>query len=307
MSEQHIGFVGLGNMGAPMVENFLAAGLTVTAFDIDPSRVTPLVDKGAVQASSVAQVAREVDVLFSSLPTAESVEEVVTGAHGLVEGAKAGLIYVDTSTVPPPLCARLASELTGHGVTMLDAPVSGGKAGAHAGTLSIMVGGPIESYNKCRPLFEVIGSVIGHFGEKVGSGMHAKMANQIMVGIHLAALSEAMAYGAKAGLQLDRLAELLQAGRAGSEILSVNGPPILAGNIEQIGAMGPMTLLHKDMHCIVESMEEMGVQDSLSKKVHAMYDKLINQDRSAGTPIRDGMGLIYLYEEMFDVNVVDVS
>ena len=77
--------------------------------------------------------------------------------------------------------------------------------------------------------------------------------------------------------------------------------------IEQIGAMGPMTLLHKDMHCIVESMEEMGVQDSLSKKVHAMYDKLINQDRSAGTPIRDGMGLIYLYEEMFDVNVVDVS
>jgi 3-hydroxyisobutyrate dehydrogenase-like beta-hydroxyacid dehydrogenase len=114
-----------------------------------------------------------------------------------------------------------------------------------------------------------------------------------------------MAYGAKAGLQLDTLAALLQAGRAHSEILSVNGPRILAGDIEEIGAMGPMTLLHKDMHCIVESMKEMGVKDSLSNKVHAMYDKLISQDQSAGTPIRDGMGLIYLYEEMFAINVVD--
>jgi 2-hydroxy-3-oxopropionate reductase len=305
MSEQRIGFVGLGNMGAPMVENFLAAGFTVAVFDIDPSRITPLVDKGAIRSSSVAQVANNVDVLFASLPTAESVQEVVTGKGGLLEGAKPGLVYVDTSTVPPPLCAKLANELTGYGVEMLDAPVSGGKAGAYAGTLSIMVGGSIETYNKCRPLFEVIGSVIGHFGEKVGSGMHAKMANQIMVGIHLAALSEAMAYGAKAGLQLDTLAALLQAGRAHSEILSVNGPRILAGDIEEIGAMGPMTLLHKDMHCIVESMKEMGVKDSLSNKVHAMYDKLISQDQSAGTPIRDGMGLIYLYEEIFSVNVVD--
>jgi 2-hydroxy-3-oxopropionate reductase len=307
MIEQRIGFVGLGNMGTPMVENFLAAGLSVEVFDIDPSRITPLVNKGAVRASNAAQVSSKVDVLFSSLPTAQSVVEMVTGELGLVEGAKSGLIYVDTSTVPPPLCGYLANELAQHGIEMLDAPVSGGKAGAQAGTLSIMVGGSLPTYNKCRPLFEVIGSVVGHFGEKVGSGMHAKMANQIMVGIHLAALSEAMAYGAKAGLQLDTLVELLRSGRADSEILGVNGPRILAGDIEEIGAMGPMTLLHKDLHCIVESMCEMGIRDSLSKKVHAMYHKLISQDQSAGTPIRDGMGLIYLYEEMFDVNVVDIS
>jgi 2-hydroxy-3-oxopropionate reductase len=202
------------------------------------------------------------------------------------------------------VCERLGARLAEHGIDMLDAPVTGGKAGAGAGTLGIMVGGRSGAFERCRPLLHVLGGVVQHFGEAVGAGMHAKMANQIMVGAHLAALAEALAYGKRAGLDLDVLVEILKSGRAGSEILNVNSPGILDGNLEEVGAMGPMTLLRKDLDCVVESMAAMGVERSLSHDVRAMYGQLIEEDRGRREVARDCMGLIYLYQDRFGVEVI---
>lgn len=299
-----IGYIGLGNMGMPMARNLLAAGYPVVVHDIDASRANALVGEGATSAKSPAELASFASIIFSSLPTTQSVEEVVTGPDGILKSAGAGQIYVDTSTIPPPVCERLGERMTERGIAMLDAPVTGGKAGAAAGTLGIMVGGNRSAFARCKPVLDVLGSVVQHFGEKVGSGMHAKMANQIMVGVHLAAFAEALAYGERAGLDLRVLVDVLRAGRAGSEILEVNAPGILDGNLEALGAMGPMTLLHKDLACVVESMAEMGVERSLSRDVLAMYERLIEEDRARKAVVRDSMGLIYLYQDRFGVEVV---
>ena len=302
--KETIGYIGLGNMGMPMARNLLGAGYPVVVHDTDRSRVQTLVDEGAAAAGSPADVASRVSIVFSSLPTTKSVEDVVAGPGGIIEGARAGQIYVDTSTIPPPVCERLGALLAERGVDMLDAPVTGGKAGAAAGTLGIMVGGRSGAFERCQPLFDVLGRVIQHFGEAVGSGMHAKMANQIMVAVHLAALAEAFAYGKRAGLDLHVLVDILKSGRAGSEILEVNAPGILDGNLEEIGAMGPMTLLQKDLGCVIEGMAEMGVERSLSHDVRDMYCRLIEEDHGKRTVARDSMGLIYLYQDRFGVEVI---
>ena len=305
MSEKEtIGYIGLGNMGMPMARNLLRAGYPVVVHDIDHSRVRTLVDEGAVAAGDPAAMASQAAVIFSSLPTGESVEDVATGPGGILEGGRAVQAYIDMSTIPPPVCERLGARLAERGIDMLDAPVTGGKAGAAAGTLGIMVGGRAGAFERCRPLLEVLGGVVQHFGEAVGSGMHAKLANQIMVGAHLAAFAEALAYGKRAGLDLHALVEILKSGRAGSEILNVNSPGILDGNLEAVGAMGPMTLLRKDLDCVVESMSAMGVAQSLSHDVRDMYDQLIDKDDGKREVARDCMGLIYLYQDRFGVEVI---
>jgi 2-hydroxy-3-oxopropionate reductase len=302
--KETIGYIGLGNMGMPMARNLLRAGYPVVVHDIDPARVRTLVEEGAAAAAGPAEMASRASVIFSSLPTTRSVEDVAAGTGGILEGGRAGQVYIDMSTIPPPVCERLGARLAEHGIDMLDAPVTGGKAGAGAGTLGIMVGGRSGAFERCRPLLHVLGGVVQHFGEAVGAGMHAKMANQIMVGAHLAALAEALAYGKRAGLDLHVLVEILKSGRAGSEILNVNSPGILDGNLEEVGAMGPMTLLRKDLDCVVESMAAMGVERSLSHDVRAMYGQLIEEDDGKREVARDCMGLIYLYQDRFGVEVI---
>ncbi len=302
--KETVGYIGLGNMGMPMARNLREAGYPIVVHDIDPSRVQTLVDEGAGSAGSPAEVALRASVIFSSLPTTRSVEAVVAGPGGILEGGRAGQVHIDLSTIPPPVCARLGALLAERGIDMLDAPVTGGKAGAASGTLGIMVGGRAAAFERCRPLLEVLGRVIRYFGEAVGSGMHAKLANQIMVGAHLAALAEALAYGKRAGLDLHVLVDVLKSGRAGSEILNVNSPGILDGDLEEVGAMGPMTLLRKDLDCVVESMAAMGVEQSLSHDVREMYGRLIKEDRGKREVARDCMGLIYLYQNRFGVEVI---
>ena len=305
MSEREtIGYIGLGNMGMPMARNLVRAGYPVVVHDIDPSRVRTLVGEGAAAAESPAEMASRASFIFSSLPTGESVEDVTTGPGGILEGGRAVQVYIDMSTIPPPVCERVGARLGDRGIDMLDAPVTGGKAGAAAGTLGIMVGGRARAFERCRPLLEVLGGVVQHFGEAVGAGMHAKLANQIMVGAHLAAFAEALAYGKRAGLDLHALVDILKSGRAGSEILNVNSPGILDGNLEEVGAMGPMTLLRKDLDCVVESMAAMGVEESLSHDVRGMYDRLIDEDDGKREVARDCMGLIYLYQDRFGVEVI---
>lgn len=292
-----IGYIGLGNMGLPMARNLLRAGYPVVAYDIVGEKVDALAGEGALAAASPAEVARQAAIIFTSLPTTESLEEVVKGEDGILAGCSRGQIFIDTSTVPPPLSLHLSELLAERGVATLDAPVSGGSEGSEQGILSIMVGGSAAAFERCLPLFRVLGSEINHFGDNVGAGGYAKLANQIMVAMHLAGLAEAVAFAAKAGLDLNRLLPALGAGRAGSEVLKVNAAAVLARKFDPVGAMGPLRLLHKDLQSVVDTMGEMGVTGSMIRQILGMYQELVDQGKSE----IDCMALLYPYEKIYGV------
>lgn len=291
MSER-VGVIGLGNMGMPMARNLLRAGYTVACCDMDADRVVTLQAEGATPAASPAELAAQADVILASLPSAAAVIEVVEGADGLVQAGGEGKVFIDTSTIPPPVSERLAGVLEASGTAMLDAPVSGGKAGAAAGTLSIMVGGPAQVFERCRPMLEVLGSRIALLGERVGAGGYAKLVNQIMVGLHMAAMAEAFTFAGRAGVDMQTLLPLLEGGRANSEILRTNAPGVLARSFDPVGEMGPLRLMHKDLGCVLEAAQALGVAMPLTPQVHAMYQALIDEGRAE----TDCMALLYMVE-----------
>ena len=175
-----VGFIGLGLMGKPMARNIRKAGYPLVVHNRSRATVDELVSEGAEGARSPADVASRADIVFTNLPDSPDVESVALGEDGIIEGAHPGLIYIDNSTIKPAVARQVAEALGPHGVSMLDAPVSGGDIGAREGTLAIMIGGPIEALQKARPVLECIGKTITHVGD-TGAGQIAKAANQIMV------------------------------------------------------------------------------------------------------------------------------
>lgn len=226
-----LGFIGLGNMGRPMVENLLAAGHAVSVFDIRKEAMEALVANGALGASSPQGVAEGSEVLFSSLPTPEVVEEVYLGEKGVISGTKAGSIAVELSTIDPATHRRIALRLKEKGMEYLDASVSGGPWGAKQGTLSIMVGGDEAAFAEVKPLFEVLGKSIYYMGP-VGAGATVKLVNQLMLAINRCAIFEALALGVKAGLDPQKMVEVVSASTGGSRTLEHAKGKILAGDFQ---------------------------------------------------------------------------
>lgn len=293
---ERVGFIGLGIMGEPMARNVLAAGYPLTVHDLDTGKVATLVEAGADGAADAASVAERSDIVITSLPGAEAVEAVVTGPRGVLEAAVAGTALVDTSTNYPPMSKRLASLALAQGVSMIDAPVSGGSEGAREGTLSIMCGGPSETFERCRPVLEAMGSRVTLMSETVGDGGYAKLANQIMVSIHLASVAEALVFASKAGLDVAKLVGALEAGWANSTVLNVKAPQILARDWTPVGTVA---IQHKDLSYVTKSMADLGIELPLSPMIEAMYAKLIER----GDGQLDQMALIQLFEEMAGVEV----
>ena len=293
---ERVGFIGLGIMGGPMARNVLEAGYALTVHDLDEGKVAGLVEAGAVAAADAAAVAERSDIVITSLPGAEAVEAVVTGRRGVLETATDGSALVDTSTNYPPMSKRLASEALARGVSMIDAPVSGGSQGAQEGTLSIMCGGPLETFERCRPVLEAMGSRVTLMSETVGDGGYAKLANQIMVSIHLASVAEAFVFASKAGLDVAKLVGALEAGWANSKVLNVKAPQILARDFSPVGTVA---IQHKDLSYVTKSMADLGIELPLSPQIEAMYAELI--DRGEGQ--LDQMALVHLFEEMAGVEV----
>ncbi|MGE4086419.1 MAG: NAD(P)-dependent oxidoreductase, partial [Vicinamibacterales bacterium] len=188
--QQRVAVIGTGIMGAPMARNLLRVAPSVTVFDVDAARTAELAADGAVVAPSPAAAAAAADVVVLSLPGVEVVEAVLFDADGVAAGARPGTIVVDTSTSVPTRSAEQAARLAERGIDLLDAPVSGGRAGAEQATLSIMVGGPAITLERARPVLEALGSRITHLGAAVGAGGYAKLVNQIFVSIHFAAIAE---------------------------------------------------------------------------------------------------------------------
>ena len=285
-----VGYIGLGLMGKSIARNILKAGFPVVVHNRSRASVNELAAEGAIPAATPAEVARQVDVVFTNLPDSPDVEGVVLGPDGILEGARAGLIYVDNSTIKPATARLIAEKLQEKGVLALDAPVSGGDIGARNGTLTIMVGGPAEALAQAMPVFEAMGKKITHIGE-AGSGQIAKAANQIMVAAQMVAMGELLIFAQKAGADPRKVIEAIKSGAAQCWTLDTKPPRLFVGN-RQPGFKARMQA--KDLNIVMESAREFGVP-LLSTGVHT---QLFNAMVEGGCGELDNSAIIEMIEKL---------
>ena len=230
-SPRTIGWIGTGVMGASMAGHLLKAGFDVSVFNRTQSRADGLVEAGAQWRDSPAELARDVDVVVTMLGTPADVRDVVLEEGRVLESMREGALLIDMTTSEPSLAAEIHDAAAQKNVAALDAPVSGGDVGARNGTLVIMVGGDPEAFQRARPVFEPMGKTIQHQGE-AGAGQHTKMVNQLAIAAGMIGVCEALVYGHRAGLDLDKTLETIQGGAAGSWSLSNYGPRLLKRDLE---------------------------------------------------------------------------
>ena len=250
-----IGYIGLGIMGKSMARNIMKAGYEVVVHNRSRQSVRELVGEGAIEAHTPAEVARDVDVVFTNLPDSPDVELVALGEDGIIEGAHPGLIFIDNSTIKPATARMIGERLGEKGVMMLDAPVSGGDIGAKEGTLTIMVGGSEAAFTKAKPVLEAIGKTITHVGG-LGDGQIAKAANQIMVAAQMVAMGELLILAQKAGADPEKVVQAIRGGAAGCWTLDNKPQRLFAGN-RQPGFKAYMQA--KDLGIVMDTAREYGV------------------------------------------------
>src|SRR5579864_9141793 len=295
-----VGFIGIGAMGRPMTLNLLKAQYQVTIFARHPDNpeVQEVINAGAKLAPSSRAVAMASDIVITMLPNSPQVEEVVAGPHGILEGARKGLIIIDMSTIAPAVSRKLAQEAAARGAHMLDAPVSGGSQGAVNGTLTIMVGGEREIFEQVRPVLEAMGKKenIVHVGPN-GSGQVIKLVNNMLVGAIAAAIAESFVLGVKAGADVDTMAKIIGAS-AGASWQLANQFPLRAFN----GSFQPgfMTdLLHKDLGLALDLAAENSTPVAMTALSRQMYEMA----RAEGYGREDYTSLLKVLEQMVGVEV----
>ena len=285
----------MGIMGKPMAQNLIKAGYDLTVYDVVPEKLAAVVQAGAKAGSSSKDVAAKSEIVITMLPNSPDVKEAVLGASGVLEGAKRGTILIDMSSIAPLASREIAVKAREKGVVMLDAPVSGGEPKAIEGTLAIMVGGPQETFEKIKDVLGVMGSSVTHVGD-IGSGNIAKLANQIIVALNIAAMSEAMVLATKAGVDPEKVFEAIKGGLAGSAVLNAKMPLVLKGNFKP----GFRILLHiKDLANALDTAHELGVPVPLSSVVMELMQAL-KVDGKGGD---DHGGIVQFYERLANVHV----
>jgi len=290
-----IGFIGLGVMGKPMARKVRKAGYDLVVYDIRPEPIKELVDAGAKAGTSPKDVAAQSDVIITMLPNSPQVKEVVLGKGGVIEGVRPGAILVDMSSIAPLASKELSARLAEKGVPMLDAPVSGGEPKAIEGTLAIMVGGPQDAFDAVKDLLAVMGASVTRVGE-IGSGNVTKLANQMIVALNIAAVSEALVLATKAGVDPEKVYRAIRGGLAGSAVLDAKVPLMLAGNFKP----GFRIELHiKDLANALDTAHELGVPIPLSSQVMEIMQALKVDGKAAS----DHGGLIQFYEKLAQVEV----
>lgn len=250
-----VGYIGLGIMGKSMARNILRAGYPLVVHNRSRGSVAELEKEGASPANSPAEVASQVDVVFTNLPDSPDVVSVVLGENGVIEGARRGMIFVDNSTIKPVTARNIAAALREIGVDSLDAPVSGGDIGAREGTLAIMVGGSESALERVMPIFQVIGNTITYVGES-GAGQVAKAANQIMVAAQMIAMGELIIFAQKSGTDPRKIIQAIQGGAAQCWTLDVKPQRLFAGN-RQPGFKAHMQA--KDLGIVMDTAREFGI------------------------------------------------
>ncbi len=292
---QTIGFIGLGIMGKPMSKNLIKAGYTLVVHDKNREPVREVVSLGAQEAFSSREVVERSQVVITMLPNSPDVREVALGKDGIIEGARAGLIYIDMSSIAPQAAQEVASRLAEKGVRMLDAPVSGGEPGAVAGTLAIMVGGDEKLFEEVRPILQAMGKSVERVGD-IGAGNTTKLANQIMVAVNIAGLSEALVLGSKAGVDPERIFQAVRGGLAGSNCLNAKAPLIMERKFDP----GFRIRLHiKDLANALETGRSVGVPLPITSLVMEVMQAL----RVAGDEEKDHGALVRFFERLAGVEV----
>jgi 2-hydroxy-3-oxopropionate reductase len=284
-----VGFIGLGIMGKPMAKNLIEAGHELVVYNRTPKKAEELAGAGAVVAASPREVAEQSDVVVTMLPDSPQVEEVLVGEEGVFEGVKEGALIVDTSTISPVITEELAARAKEKGASMLDAPVSGGDVGAIEGTLSIMVGGSDEDFQRARPLFEAMGKTVTHVGGS-GAGQVVKAANQIVVALTIEAVSEALVLGSKAGVAPEKILDVLGGGLAGNKVMEVKREKMLTHSFDPGFRI---ELHHKDLGIALAAGREYGV----TLPVTAIVDQMLQNLRMRGRGDRDHSALLTLIED----------
>jgi len=292
---QKIGYIGLGLMGKSMARNILKSGFPLVVHNRSCAAVDELVKEEAQSASSPCEVAAQVDVVFTNLPDSSDVEQVVLGVHGIIEGALAGLIFVDNSTIKPATSRKIAAVLDKKGVMSLDAPVSGGDIGAKEGTLSIMVGGPTYALEKVMPILKAIGKTITHIGD-AGTGQIAKAANQVMVAAQMVALGELLILVQKSGANPQKVVQAIRGGAAQCWTLDVKPARLFSGN-RQPGFMA--SLQAKDLNIVMETAREYGVPLPMT----AVNAQLFNAMVSIGLGNLDNSAIISVIEDLAGIGL----
>ncbi|MBC8185951.1 2-hydroxy-3-oxopropionate reductase [candidate division KSB1 bacterium] len=293
--EQSLSFLGLGIMGKPMAKNLLKAGYSLNVHNRSQKPVDELKKQGAQKANTPKEAAENSNIIITMLPNSPDVESVVLGENGIIEGAKAGQIVIDMSSIEPLVSQRIAGELGKKGVEMLDAPVSGGEPGAIKGELAIMVGGKEKIFKKCLPIFNVLGKSAVLVGD-VGAGGFAKLANQIIVAMNIAAVSEAFVLGQKAGLNPEKLFQAIRGGLAGSNVMDAKIPLITERNFHP----GFKIKLHdKDIKNVLKTAADLQVPLPLTELIEQIMTSLL----ADGKGELDHGGMIRYFEKLAGVEV----
>lgn len=262
-----IGFVGLGAMGDPMARRLVAAGHTVRVYDIRPEAVTALSDAGASPAKSPTDAGRGAAFVITMLPDTSQVEDALGGPDGILRELGPDATFIDMSTISPVVTRRLAKTVEATGAQALDAPVSGGVSGAQNGRLSIMVGGPLATFERAKAIFEVLGTTVTHVGDS-GAGQATKLCNQVVVAMNIQAICEGFSLGAGFGLDLETLRSVLAGGAAGSWMMDNLAPKIIA---DDASAGFRIDLQLKDLRLALEASQAQGIPLPGAALVTSLY------------------------------------
>ncbi|MBR1141762.1 NAD(P)-dependent oxidoreductase [Bradyrhizobium sp. AUGA SZCCT0431] len=285
-----VGFIGIGTMGREMVRNLLKAGHVVRAFDVAEAAIADVVSEGAVGAKNPADAGRGCDLVVTMLPDTPHVEAVIYSEDGLLKSPPAGKLIVDMSTISPVAVRRIHADLQRAGVSFIDAPVSGGPLGAKNAALSIMAGGEAEAFGKAEPFFRAMGTTITHVGAS-GAGQTVKLCNQLICGINIQAICEALALGRASGVDLDLLRHVLLGGSASSWMLDKLGPAMIAGDV---GAGFRIDLMLKDLRLVQEHAQALNVPLPGTALVTSQYVDA----RAHGEGANGNQALFRVYDRM---------
>ena len=285
-----VGFIGLGLMGRPMALNLIKSGHTVHVWSRRRASMQPLLDAGAGDCASAAELARRAAVTISMVADAPDVEQVTLGVDGVADGALPGHLHIDMSTIAPAAAQSIAERLAQRGITALDAPVSGGEMGAISGKLTIMVGGDAAAFERVRPLFEAMGQSVTRIGD-AGAGQVAKACNQIITGVGVASVAEALNFASKSGVDAVKVREALLGGFAYSRILENHGQRMLERNFKP----GFKAWMHqKDLRIVMEEAHRLGLALPSAAATAQMFNALAG----SGLGEDDSIALLKLLERM---------
>lgn len=290
-----IGFIGLGIMGKPMAKNLLKAGYDLTVLDTKEEVMEELMMCGAKKADSGSHIGKVSDVIITMLPNSPHVKAAVLGENGVIEGARKGSVLIDMSSIAPSASKEIYAELAKVGVDMLDAPVSGGEPKAIDGTIAVMVGGKKEVFDANYDLMKVMAGSVVYVGE-IGAGNMAKLCNQAVVAINIAAVSEALVLAKKAGVDPELVYQAIRGGLAGSTVMDAKAPMMMDQRFDP----GFRIDLHiKDMANVLETSREVGASLPLS----AMMMEIMQAIRQDGCGVEDHASIVKYYEKISNVKV----